>query len=158
MADRYRARPSCTRTGKPTWATPISTISTSITRSTKKRCPRASSTSTTRSSTRIKIMIPVYSRRGIRPIGRFTTTYRGPAAIFADRFRIVGFSGRPGSLSLRLSQRLQRHRLYRLHLRRQRSGDNTALDINRRRRFPLGWRSIFFSITVVVDHFVSQSR
>ena len=50
--------------------------------------------------------------RGVRQAGRFTTTYRGPAAVSANRFRILGFSGRAGSLwDLSRSPRPPLHRL-----------------------------------------------
>ena len=93
------------------------------------------------------------SRRGVRPTGRFTTTYRGPAAIFADRFRIAGFFGRAGRslLSpLHLSRR-QCLRLCHLRLRRRRSGDNTALAISRR------WSVFFFFVVVAQSQWQCQS-
>lgn len=96
----------------------------------------------------ILLLLAIFSRRGLRPIGRFTTTYRGPAAISADRFRIAGFSGRLGSL-FRLS--LQHHHLFHLHRRRQRSGDSIVLAISR-------WRSIVSILVGIVDYFISQSR
>ena len=43
------------------------------------------------------LFIAFYSRwRGLRPAGWFTTTYRGPAAVSADRFRIPWLFGRIG--------------------------------------------------------------
>ncbi len=55
------ARPSCTRTARLTWATPISTTSTFTTRSMRRRSRKAWSTSTTRSSTKTKITVRLCS-------------------------------------------------------------------------------------------------
>ena len=78
MAAQCLARPSCTRTVKPTWATPISTTSTFITRSMKKKSQKASSISTTRSNTKTKIMVRLgfFSRwhRNFYPLLITTTT------------------------------------------------------------------------------------